>query len=588
VDQQFGQVRCRPISGSSGSNGQWAASVSPGSIRPATGCRRRRFHRQRHRRHPLAKSHTGDVDEWQLSNGNGPRASISARIRAAAGTVAGVGDFTGNGIDDILWTNSSNGQVQTDIWELGSNGQWVASVSPGSHPAGYQVAGIGNFTGNGTSDILWQNSTTGDIDEWQIAGGKWAGQRRSRYQHPGNQDGAQMLSIGAELDQLTGPQYLPYWTNIIEAVRDVFSGKLTYSASWNTAGEVSFWNQLDYEGIDNYIPLSNAQNPTLQDLINGWTQPATATSNPAAYEYIGNQSPIQYFENLAEQSGKPLIFTELGYSNAVGAASDPAALGTTPDPSLQAELYQAFFDAWSQAGAQSLVGTYFWEWDPNNSTSNVGPNIVSFSPENSPAQTVVANEFSLVPPTINVNSNITIGENQSITPVSLITSISNPSDDSITQEGFLDQGGGSGHFAVNGVAQPDGTWIYPTNPNSVAYVGGTSPGTDTLEVGIYDATAYSYFYSTAISAIDDRANDQSTVDRHPAEHRDQFGRRQQHHQCGRGGCGRDDRRHESNADGQTVTVKIFSTVRAPSLILHRDGGEPALGQSMSPRLKPRR
>ena len=75
--------------------------------------------------------------------------------------------------------------MQTDIWELGSNGQWVASVSPGSHPAGYQVAGIGDFTGNGTSDILWQNSATGDIDEWQIAGGKWAASV-DLGAHPGN------------------------------------------------------------------------------------------------------------------------------------------------------------------------------------------------------------------------------------------------------------------------------------------------------------------------------------------------------------------------------------------------------------------
>jgi hypothetical protein len=87
-------------------------------------------------------------------------------------------------------------------------------------------------------------------------------------------NGAEMLSIGAELDQLTGSQYLSYWTDIINSVRQVFTGALTYSASWNTASEVSFWIQLNYEGIDNYVPLSNAQNPTLQDLVNGWLDPA--------------------------------------------------------------------------------------------------------------------------------------------------------------------------------------------------------------------------------------------------------------------------------------------------------------------------
>ncbi|MGB7099584.1 MAG: hypothetical protein WBD95_12580 [Xanthobacteraceae bacterium] len=199
-------------------------------------------------------------------------------------------------------------------------------------------------------------------------------------------NGAQMLSIGAELDQLTGSQYLPYWTSIIDAVRDVFSGALTYSASWNTASQVSFWSQLNYEGIDCYVPLSNAANPTLQQLINGWLDPATPSANPGAYAVIGNQSPIQYFESLAQQSGKPLIFTELGYANDAGAAADPAASGNNTDPALQAELYQAFFQAWAQSGSTSLIGTYFWEWDPDGSSSNVGPNIDSFSPQISPAQ----------------------------------------------------------------------------------------------------------------------------------------------------------------------------------------------------------
>ena len=32
-----------------------------------------------------------------------------------------------------------------------------------------------------------------------------------------------------------------------------------------------------------------------------------------------------------------------------------------------------------------MIGTYFWEWDPNGNTTNVGPSIDSFSEQNSPA-----------------------------------------------------------------------------------------------------------------------------------------------------------------------------------------------------------
>ncbi len=96
---------------------------------------------------------------------------------------------------------------------------------------------------------------------------------------------------------------------------------------------------------------------------------------------------------MRRNSGKPLIFTEIGYANDSGAAADPSASGNSPDPALQAELYQAFFQAWQQSGSSSLIGAYFWEWDPNGSRSNVGPNIDSFSPQNSPAQTAVTTGF---------------------------------------------------------------------------------------------------------------------------------------------------------------------------------------------------
>ncbi len=136
-------------------------------------------------------SSTRDTDEWQLSNGAyvghvdlGTHPTNSTDSNSYQ--IAGIGDFFDNGRDDVLWTSvNANGTVATDIWELNSSGQWMASVNPGNHPAGYSVVGVADFTGTGTSDILWQNSATGDIDEWQIAGGKWAGSV-DLGAHPGN------------------------------------------------------------------------------------------------------------------------------------------------------------------------------------------------------------------------------------------------------------------------------------------------------------------------------------------------------------------------------------------------------------------
>jgi hypothetical protein len=225
-------------------------------------------------------------------------------------------------------------------------------------------------------------------------------------------NGAAILCIGAELDQLTGPDYLSSWTDIIAAVRAVFSGKLTYSADWDdnispwqgqhglTAGtgkltsQVSFWSQLDYLGIDCYAPISDAANPVLADLVAGWT---LVPSDPTSLAVTGDQSLISYFASVATQTGKPLLFTEFGYESASDAAQQPSGSSTNIyDPALQANLYAAFFDAWQQSGSDSLIGVYFWNWDPN--AAEVGPgNGPNFSPQALSAQLVVTAAFGMRP-----------------------------------------------------------------------------------------------------------------------------------------------------------------------------------------------
>ena len=207
--------------------------------------------------------------------------------------------------------------------------------------------------------------------------------------------GAQLFDIGTELDQLTGPDYTTYWDDIISAVRTVFHGALTYSAisdddlsPWQYGGtglpagtgdittQVSFWSKLDYVGIDEYAVISDANNgganpdPTLQQLIAGWEDTPT---DPTTYAMTGGLSLIQYYENIAAATGKPLLFTELGYESAPDAASQPPYTSSDVyDPSLQAKLYEAFFDAWKAEGNTSLEGVYIWNWEPDPSTVGAG------------------------------------------------------------------------------------------------------------------------------------------------------------------------------------------------------------------------
>src|SRR5438552_4464552 len=75
-------------------------------------------------------------------------------------TIAGIGDFDGDGKADILWRNTSTGQNYIYLM----NGTAILSEGYLRTVAdlNWQVAGIGDFDGDGKDDILWRNGTTGE------------------------------------------------------------------------------------------------------------------------------------------------------------------------------------------------------------------------------------------------------------------------------------------------------------------------------------------------------------------------------------------------------------------------------------------
>ncbi len=103
-----------------------------------------------------------------------------------------------------------------------------------------------------------------------------------------------------------------------------------------------------------------------------------------------------------------------------------------------------------------------------------------------------------VAPTVDVQ-NVSVAVDAAIAASLMITGVSNPSNDSVTAYEFIDEGGDGGYFTVNGVTEPDNQRIevLTNNLSSIQYVGASSPGSETLEVGVYDYTTNSYSgYST--------------------------------------------------------------------------------------------
>jgi hypothetical protein len=113
-----------------------------------------------------SNSSTGEIYEW-LMNGTTIASQGTPGTAASPWTVVGEGDFNGDGYADILWRNSSTGQVY--LWLM--NGTTITSQgSLGNVSLAWSIAGVGDFNGDGKADILWENSSTGQVYLWLMNG----------------------------------------------------------------------------------------------------------------------------------------------------------------------------------------------------------------------------------------------------------------------------------------------------------------------------------------------------------------------------------------------------------------------------------
>ena len=118
----------------------------------------------------LWRSTSGELVEWNMNGsaiiGSGDVTAGGTAVHPdASWSVAGVGDFDGNGASDILWRNT-NGSVA--VWSMNGS-QIVASGGEMGPDASWSVAGVGDFDGDGRSDVLWRGAG-GGLAVWLMDG----------------------------------------------------------------------------------------------------------------------------------------------------------------------------------------------------------------------------------------------------------------------------------------------------------------------------------------------------------------------------------------------------------------------------------
>ena len=202
-----------------------------------------------------------------------------------------------------------------------------------------------------TQEGVWRSDIAmNSEEEWQ----QWFENYRHfilHYAEVAEAGRMESLCIGTELHQ-TVKQRPDDWRALIREIRKVYHGKLTYAANFNREyQDVTFWDELDYIGIQGYFPLTKSENPTVAELLEGWKDHAAE------------------IEKVSKQYNKPVIFTEIGYKSTKDAAIRPwewpdHRTASAEDTSYvtQARCYEAMFQTF--AGKEWMHGYFIWKWHP--------------------------------------------------------------------------------------------------------------------------------------------------------------------------------------------------------------------------------
>ncbi len=110
---------------------------------------------------------TGDTVMWLMNGAALPALLSSANLGGSADwSVTLTGDFNGDGKSDLLWRQASTGT--TVLWFM-NGASLTASVNVGGS-ADWSAVGTGDFNGDGKTDLVWRQASTGSTVIWLLNG----------------------------------------------------------------------------------------------------------------------------------------------------------------------------------------------------------------------------------------------------------------------------------------------------------------------------------------------------------------------------------------------------------------------------------
>ncbi|WP_422362305.1 glycoside hydrolase family 113 [Reichenbachiella sp.] len=185
----------------------------------------------------------------------------------------------------------------------------------------------------------------------------------------------EMISIGTEIRQIAKTNDF-YWIDLINRVRKIYSGPLTYSANWDNYENIPFWRELDYIGIDAYFPISESKTPSVEELIKNGSE---------------TKQEIRDFTNVYL---KKVLFTEFGFKSQDYSTSGhwkQDHKNKTVNIDGQANAYKALFKLyWNE---DWFLGGFAWKWHYKHKEAG-GTSNQDFTPQNKLAEKILRNQYS--------------------------------------------------------------------------------------------------------------------------------------------------------------------------------------------------
>lgn len=217
----------------------------------------------------------------------------------------------------------------------------------------------------------WRGTIGFDSDEdWQA----WEADYRDlvlHYAELAAETGVDMVSIGIELHRATSERP-DFWRALIDDVRRVYDGPLTYGANWDgEATAIQFWDRLDYIGVHAYFPVTSRLDASVGQIERGWAP------------------HVRLLDALCARWQRPILFTEVGYRSIAGAGVQPwnYEVSVAADAQEQADLYEGLFRAFWER--DWFAGMFLWEWDADLRADSDLTQDDDYTPQGKPAMEVL-------------------------------------------------------------------------------------------------------------------------------------------------------------------------------------------------------